>query len=97
LDGIGKYKRSPKRLGDASFASSKKNNFRYDYKLLDERWRKRKLAVLAARGNKCEVCESTNAIQLHHLRYDIDKQPWEYEDCDLKLLCRQCHEKEHGR
>lgn len=84
-------------MGVRSLASSKKNKFQYGYKLADVRWAKRKLAVLAARGNQCQNCGATKNIQLHHLRYRIDWQPWEYPDADLRLLCMVCHEKEHRK
>lgn len=38
---------------------------------------------------RCEVIRSQKDNRAEAFR--------EYEDCDLKLLCRRCHEKEHGR
>jgi len=79
-----------------SLASSKKNKFQYGYKLADVRWAKRKLAILATRGNQCEDCGATKNIQLHHLRYETNRQPWEYPDAELRLLCIICHRETHG-
>ena len=31
------------------------------------------------------------------MRYDSDLEPWEYEDADYLIVCRQCHKRIHGR
>lgn len=64
----------------------------YDF-LLSDFWielsrLKRKLV------SKCERCGSDNRLQAHHLRYPDN---WfDTKLSDLKVLCRECHEKEHG-
>ncbi len=43
--------------------------------------------------NKCERCGMPRNLQVHHLNYDcLGRERLE----DLKVLCRQCHKREHG-
>lgn len=68
----------------------KKRYYRY---LKSEKWLKIRLDLYQIRGKKCEVCQSTKCIQVHHLTY---KNVFNEEPSDLILLCESCHEKEHG-
>lgn len=34
-------------------------------------------------------------LQVHHLKYVVNKKSWEYDDSDLITLCKECHEKRH--
>lgn len=43
----------------------------------------------------CRHCERETNLNLHHIRYREDRMPWEYEDKDLMILCRPCHERLH--
>jgi hypothetical protein len=43
---------------------------------------------------KCEVCGTTERLQSHHKFY---RENWfDTQEGDLRVLCRQCHKKEHG-
>jgi 5-methylcytosine-specific restriction endonuclease McrA len=55
------------------------------------------MAIRDTRGGKCEACGRSDGVQLHHLKYAADRQPWEYDDNDFLLLCNECHKKEHDR
>ena len=53
---------------------------------------KRKWALERA-GYKCEQCGNTYNLSVHHLNYNnLGKEHPE----DLKVLCKTCHEREHG-
>lgn len=42
----------------------------------------------------CAKCGSTVQLQVHHQTYErYGEEVYE----DLEVLCRKCHEKEHGR
>jgi 5-methylcytosine-specific restriction endonuclease McrA len=45
------------------------------------------------KGNKCERCGSTQNLNVHHLSYENVGNEHQK---DLILLCKGCHEKEHG-
>lgn len=68
----------------------------YSQKLKDPRWQKKRLELFSTRGWACEECgDSEEELHIHHLRYLKGKNPWEYENCDLKCLCRFCHQSIH--
>ena len=45
------------------------------------------------RGFKCERCGSKKDLQVHHKTY---KRKGHELPGDVELLCKTCHEKEHG-
>jgi hypothetical protein len=59
-------------------------------------WQKKRLEVLEAREWKCQDClASDQQLHVHHLLYEKGKQPWEYDNALLAVLCANCHEREH--
>lgn len=58
-------------------------------------WKDKRNSIVEQRGNKCERCQSTTNLQVHHIKYLKDKLAWEYEDSLLECLCGSCHMKEH--
>lgn len=52
------------------------------------------------RGLECDdVCEScgepADFYQFHHRRYIEGREPWEYDDGDMLLVCESCHDRIH--
>jgi len=43
-------------------------------------------------GNKCEVCQTTGQLHLHHLTYTTLTQE---SLSDVVLLCPECHQRQH--
>lgn len=69
---------------------------KYSEKLKDPRWQKKRLEVLQLRGWACEVCKhTTKTLHVHHSIYLKGKDPWEYEENYLRVLCDECHAEEH--
>lgn len=65
----------------------------YSEKLKDPRWQKKRLGVLERAKWACEECKDTEqTLHVHHTLYIYGKEPWEYEDGELKCLCEACHE-----
>ena len=57
-------------------------------------WTARKAAVIRYRGYRCERCGlDQGRLYLHHRTYA--RLGHEHPD-DLELLCRWCHQREHG-
>lgn len=57
-------------------------------------WRKKRTEALAHHGKKCSKCPMKTHLQVHHLSYkNLGNEPME----DLCILCKGCHQKEHGR
>ena len=64
----------------------------YSEKLKDPRWQRRRLLVLDAYGFCCESCgDDTQELHVHHNVYKKGREPWEYEDHELRPLCVKCH------
>ena len=68
---------------------------RYYKKLEDPRWIKRKNEVIEANKCKCYLCGSSTNLQVHHKVYVKGKEPWDYDDSDLVVLCEKCHNMVH--
>jgi len=68
----------------------------YWEKLQDPRWQQKRLEVMKEKDFHCELC-GTNEITLnvHHKEYFKDKEPWEYNNSQLSVLCKICHESLH--
>lgn len=75
----------------------------YKEKLRDPKWLSRRREILDRDKHRCLLCGEKDNILLghhavlnvHHLRYEKDKEPWEYPDGDLVTLCQRCHETIH--
>lgn len=64
----------------------------YSSKLRDPRWQRKRLEVLEAVGWACQNCgEESKELQVHHMLYKRGKNPWEYNPCELVVLCENCH------
>lgn len=64
----------------------------YD-KLKDPRWQKKRLQVMNRDKWTCKKCGDTETtLNIHHLKYESGKNPWEYDNKDLVTLCEDCHE-----
>jgi len=51
--------------------------------------------------NECEACRipKSKGVQLHvhHLFYDFDRKPWEYDATEVVVLCSNCHQGMHDQ
>ncbi len=67
------------------------------WKLLQRpEWQKKRLEVLDASGWSCVECGSSeNSLHVHHKQYFKDRNPWEYENEQLEVLCDKCHTVQH--
>jgi 5-methylcytosine-specific restriction endonuclease McrA len=47
----------------------------------------------------CELCSRSRndgaVLQVHHLKYDFGKKPWEYAAEEVQVLCKGCHAELH--
>lgn len=69
----------------------------YKEKLLDPRWQKKRLEILNRDEFTCQICKSKdNTLHIHHRRYIVDRDPWDYPEESLVTLCADCHELEKG-
>lgn len=62
--------------------------------LKSDHWRGLRLEAFQTYGRKCAKCPATCRLDVHHLKY---RHPWTLGIVqDLQILCRACHEREHG-
>ena len=67
----------------------------YSDKLKDPRWQKKRLKILERDDWVCKRCgEKSRTLHVHHMRYIKGKDPWDYPDWMLLVLCDECHEYE---
>jgi hypothetical protein len=70
----------------------------YRQKLLDPRWQKKRLQVLEKSKWQCEICfDDEKTLHVHHKMYFTGRDPWEYDDDQLAVLCESCHELHHSK
>lgn len=63
----------------------------------DPRWQKKRLEIMERDCFACAECgDETNNLQVHHICYEKDSKPWEYDDMSLITLCDSCHQEEHN-
>ncbi len=51
-------------------------------------WEKRRARALELAGHRCQECDATDRLEVHHLTYD---RLFEEHDDDLRVLCHLCH------
>ncbi len=87
-----KSKKKPKQKKQ----SPQERKAEYNKYLKSAKWKSIRLYILEDRNHKCERCgsfPSLNNLHVHHKTYEriFNELP-----TDLELLCKDCHEKEHG-
>lgn len=58
---------------------------------------KKRKDILKRDKNQCVKCGSKNRLHVHHKKYIYGRNPWEYDNFFLEVLCANCHEKEHEK
>jgi len=70
----------------------------YKEKLKDDRWinkRNEVLSIYMNNGVGCMGCGSEINLNVHHIRYLPNIEPWEYNNTYLVPLCSSCHHVYH--
>jgi len=68
----------------------------YGALLRDQRWRKKRLEILARDNNRCAKCGKARAgMNVHHKQYVPDAKPWQVPNAFLETLCPACHRGHH--
>jgi len=81
-----------------------------EYEKNKDKWHSRTIAhyyrktILESRNNCCEICKSTDKLNIHHIDYEWKKQDIRTNTSNLflnldkvKVLCKSCHNKEHNK
>ena len=68
----------------------------YKDKLPDVRWQKKRLEIMERDQWSCRACNAhEGTMNVHHLKYLMGCDPWDYSDDDLITLCDICHTEWH--
>lgn len=71
----------------------------YEEKLKSPKWQKKRLEIMQRDNFTCVVCgrgiKDDTPLQVHHLKYLKNVEPWNYADDYLITLCDECHSKVH--
>lgn len=57
-------------------------------------WKQKREEAFAHHGRKCSKCPMETNLHVHHITYD---NLFNEKMDDLSILCKTCHQKEHGR
>jgi hypothetical protein len=59
-------------------------------------WQQKRLEMLEEAAWGCENCgEKQSELHVHHKQYFKGRNPWEYENDQLQVLCNECHKVQH--
>lgn len=71
------------------------DNRTYSEKLLDPKWQRKKTEIQMRDNFTCQKCQNTEkTLYVHHRYYIYGREPWDYPDDLLILLCKDCHDDE---
>lgn len=73
-----------------------KGGLLYQQKLKDDRWVSYARNIKERNGNRCSVCKSEKHLNVHHSFYDAGREPWEYDNSEVMVLCNSCHREFHA-
>ena|ERR1700749_4848992 len=70
----------------------------YAKKLASPKWQQRRLEIMNRDNWTCRHCgDTTTQLEVHHIDYWENKQPWDYHENMLITVCRKCHSGENRR
>lgn len=87
-------RKSMSSVGDILFGLIR-HSVKYREYLRSPEWKARRQRALAAASHRCSRCHQIGgALDVHHLNYERFGAE---HDGDLQVLCRVCHDVEHGK
>jgi hypothetical protein len=76
------------------FYPQKRVMVNYESYLHSDDWKKVRKSALRRAKNRCQLCNKTDGLDVHHRTYEnLGKEKPE----DVTVLCRECHEKHHNK
>lgn len=64
----------------------------YSEKLKSPQWQRKRLEILQRDNFMCTVCmENQKTLHVHHKIYIKGRNPWNYPNDNLIILCEDCH------
>ena len=69
----------------------------YAETLKDQRWEDKRMHILRRDNNCCKLCGSYENLHVHHILYEEDTDPWDYDENYLITVCEFCHNRIHSQ
>lgn len=70
----------------------------FDEELSKNEWKEKRKKILKRDRFKCAICGCDyKTLNIHHLKYFSDREYWDYPNELLVTVCRDCHQKIHGK
>ena len=70
---------------------------KYEELLKDPRWQRKRLEIMQRDNFTCQKCGCNDKpLNVHHLYYNKNKKPLEYDNSSLITLCEDCHRGKHN-
>lgn len=73
-------------------AGAKVDRERYEKYISSPKWAQIRTRIIRQRGGRCQACQSSDNLHVHHGTYDRFEREL---DTDLFLLCESCHDTLH--
>ena len=67
----------------------------YSTDLKSGTWQRKRLEIMQRDSYCCVACHGQDALTVHHLYYEPNKKPWEYDNEAMVTLCEKCHNSLH--
>lgn len=69
----------------------------YSERLKNPKWQRKRLEIMERDGFACVKCgNKKETLNVHHVRYKRNTDPWDYSNINLITLCVSCHGVEHA-
>lgn len=72
-------------------------NKSYSDLLKDPRWQKKRDEIISRDGHHCRFCGEDNNLHVHHILYEDNTDPWDYDESYLITVCEFCHNRIHSQ
>lgn len=69
----------------------------YAEKLKDQRWEDKRIHILRRDNYCCKLCGNHDNLHVHHILYEEDTDPWDYDENYLITVCEFCHNRIHSQ
>lgn len=76
------------------YGNREERKLRYEEYLRSDHWQSIRPKAFERADNKCQLCSSTDRLEVHHNTY---KNRGHEKPTDLVVLCKRCHSKFHNR
>lgn len=82
------YRRRMLRSAQRAALTATDRSEEYEHYLASPEWRERRSVAIRKAGSRCQVCNGSDRLGVHHRTYE--RLGAEMED-DLTVLCEDCH------